>query len=69
MQCFYMFFSSSFRKRVCLPRVSAYHSLISVIPYEVAQAYNDSSHRETLTAPVIRIARFFQQLQKVFDWL
>ena len=62
-----MFFSSSFRMRVCLTRVSAYHSPIPVISCQVAQAYSDSRRRETLTALVIGIARSFQQLQKVFD--
>ena len=62
-----MCFFSSFPMRVCLTRVSAYHSLIPVIACQVAQAYNDSRRRETLTAPGIGIARSFQQLQKVFD--
>ena len=63
------FFSSFFRMRVCLTRVSAYHFLIPVISCQVAQAYSDFRRRETLKAPVIGFARSFQQIQKVFDWL
>ena len=55
--------------RECLTRVYAYHFLIPVIWCHVAQAVSDFRRRVTHTAPVIGIARSFQQLQKVFDWL
>lgn len=53
----------------CLTSVYAYRLLIPVICCHVAQAVCDFRRRETQTAPVSGIARLFQQLQNVFDWL
>ena len=55
--------------RVRLTRVYACHFLISVICCHVAQVVSDFRRRETQIAPVGGIARFFQQLQNVIDWL
>lgn len=55
--------------RECLTSVYAYRLLIPVICCHVAQAVCDFRCRETQTAPVSGIARLFQQLQNVFDWL
>ena len=55
--------------RVCLNRVYAYHFLIPVICCHVAQSVRDFRRREAQIAPVSGVARLFQQLQNVFDWL
>jgi len=55
--------------RVCLTRVYAYHFLIPVICCHIAQSVSDFRRREAQIAPVSGVARLFQQLQNVFDWL